>query len=80
MAEYLIILLYLYLYLQGYPAVRPELDLVEPEDQLTHEISLEDVIDPETSIGIRPFSFFYFINFEYMSDFCLACIYDYCCH
>ncbi|KAH9608673.1 hypothetical protein KSS87_021890 [Heliosperma pusillum] len=38
---------------QGHPAVRPELDLVEPEDQLTHEISLQDdVIDPETSIDI----------------------------
>ncbi|XP_074316038.1 uncharacterized protein LOC141652465 [Silene latifolia] len=38
---------------QGHPAVRPELDLVEPEDQLTHEISLEDdVIDPETSIDV----------------------------
>ncbi|XP_074316035.1 uncharacterized protein LOC141652463 [Silene latifolia] len=38
---------------QGHPAVRPELDLVELEDQLTHEISLEDdVIDPETSIDV----------------------------
>ncbi|KAK9735998.1 hypothetical protein RND81_04G243800 [Saponaria officinalis] len=37
---------------QGHPAVRPELDLVEPEDQLTHEISLDDEIDPETSIDI----------------------------
>ncbi|KAM3377410.1 hypothetical protein P3S68_009823 [Capsicum galapagoense] len=30
---------------QGYPAVRPELDLVEEEDQLTHEISLSDELD-----------------------------------
>ncbi|KAL9233645.1 hypothetical protein vseg_008613 [Gypsophila vaccaria] len=37
---------------QGHPAVRAELDLVEPEDQLTHEISLDDEIDPETSIDI----------------------------
>ncbi|XAR60402.1 hypothetical protein NMG60_11033761 [Bertholletia excelsa] len=38
---------------QGYPAVRPELDLVEQEDQLTHEISLQDdEIDPETSLDI----------------------------
>ncbi|GMH00071.1 hypothetical protein Nepgr_001910 [Nepenthes gracilis] len=38
---------------QGYPAVRPELDLVESEDQLTHEYSLlDDEIDPETSLDI----------------------------
>ncbi|XP_039066790.1 pre-mRNA-splicing factor CWC22 homolog [Hibiscus syriacus] len=37
---------------QGYPAVRPELDLVEQEDQLTHEISLQDEIDPEISLDI----------------------------
>lgn len=37
---------------QGHPAVRPELDLVEPEDQLTHEVSLDDEIDPETSLDI----------------------------
>ncbi|GAB4835181.1 hypothetical protein Ancab_000090 [Ancistrocladus abbreviatus] len=38
---------------QSYPAVRPELDLVEPEDQLTHEIDLDDdEIDPETSLDI----------------------------
>ncbi|KAI4367489.1 hypothetical protein MLD38_023222 [Melastoma candidum] len=37
---------------QGYPAVRPELDLVEQEEQLTHEISLEDKIDPEISLDI----------------------------
>ncbi|MCI36338.1 pre-mRNA-splicing factor CWC22, partial [Trifolium medium] len=38
--------------MQGYPAVRPELDLVEQEDQLTHEISLDEEIDPETSLDI----------------------------
>ncbi|KAF2288503.1 hypothetical protein GH714_007957 [Hevea brasiliensis] len=37
---------------QGYPAVRPELDLVEQEDQLTHEISLQENIDPEISLDI----------------------------
>ncbi|XP_074340870.1 uncharacterized protein LOC141678447 [Apium graveolens] len=37
---------------QGYPGVRPELDLVEQEDQLTHEISLLDQIDPETASDI----------------------------
>ncbi|XP_021719609.1 pre-mRNA-splicing factor CWC22 homolog [Chenopodium quinoa] len=37
---------------QGHPAVRPELDLVDPEDQLTHEMSLEDEIDPETGLDI----------------------------
>ncbi|XP_058751511.1 uncharacterized protein LOC131624588 [Vicia villosa] len=37
---------------QGYPAVRPELDLVEQEDQLTHEVSLDEEIDPETSLDI----------------------------
>ncbi|XP_057429631.1 uncharacterized protein LOC130722800 [Lotus japonicus] len=37
---------------QGYPAVRPELDLVELEDQLTHEVSLDEAIDPDTSLDI----------------------------
>ncbi|OMO76110.1 MIF4G-like, type 3 [Corchorus capsularis] len=37
---------------QGYPAVRPELDLVEQYDQTTHEISLEDEIDPEIALDI----------------------------
>ncbi|KAL7227150.1 hypothetical protein ACSBR1_022086 [Camellia fascicularis] len=38
---------------QGYPAVRPELDLVEQEDQLTHEISLqEEEIDSEIALDI----------------------------
>uniref|UniRef100_A0A803MW77 MI domain-containing protein n=1 Tax=Chenopodium quinoa TaxID=63459 RepID=A0A803MW77_CHEQI len=38
---------------QGHPAVRPELDLVDPEDQLTHEMSLEDEIDPETGLDFE---------------------------
>ncbi|XP_040994667.1 pre-mRNA-splicing factor CWC22 homolog [Juglans microcarpa x Juglans regia] len=37
---------------QGYPAVRPDLDLVEQEDQLTHEVSLQDEIDPEITLDI----------------------------
>ncbi|KAF9625308.1 hypothetical protein IFM89_021247 [Coptis chinensis] len=37
---------------QGYPAVLPELDLVDRDDQLTHELSLEDVIDPESCLDI----------------------------
>ncbi|KAI4333634.1 hypothetical protein L6164_018415 [Bauhinia variegata] len=37
---------------QGYPAVRPELDLADQEDQLTHEISLDEEIDPEISLDI----------------------------
>ncbi|MBA0696033.1 hypothetical protein Goari_002620 [Gossypium aridum] len=37
---------------QGYPAVCPELDLVEEDDQLTHEISLQDEIDPEITLDI----------------------------
>lgn len=37
---------------QGYPAVRPELDLVEQEDQLTHEISLQEEINPEITLDI----------------------------
>ncbi|XP_022985613.1 pre-mRNA-splicing factor CWC22 homolog [Cucurbita maxima] len=37
---------------EGYPAVRPELDLVEQEDQLTHEVSLQEEIDPEIALDI----------------------------
>ncbi|KAK9274138.1 hypothetical protein L1049_018952 [Liquidambar formosana] len=37
---------------QGYPAVRPELDLVEQEDQLTHELSLGEEIDSEIALDI----------------------------
>jgi pre-mRNA-splicing factor CWC22 len=38
--------------LQGYPAVRPDLDLVEQEDQLTHELSLQEEINPEITLGM----------------------------
>uniref|UniRef100_A0A0E0FAX9 MI domain-containing protein n=1 Tax=Oryza meridionalis TaxID=40149 RepID=A0A0E0FAX9_9ORYZ len=37
---------------EGFPAIRPELDLVEQEDQFTHEISLEDELDPETNLNV----------------------------
>ncbi|KAL8530813.1 hypothetical protein ACS0TY_007737 [Phlomoides rotata] len=37
---------------QGYPAIRPELDIVEQEDQLTYEVSLLDEIDPEVALDI----------------------------
>ncbi|KAL3641573.1 hypothetical protein CASFOL_012388 [Castilleja foliolosa] len=37
---------------QGYPAVRPELDLVDQEDQLTHEVSLVDTIDDEAGLDV----------------------------
>ncbi|KAJ1695584.1 hypothetical protein LUZ63_012282 [Rhynchospora breviuscula] len=38
---------------QGFPAVRPDLDLVEQEDQITHEISLDDDdLDPETNLDV----------------------------
>jgi hypothetical protein len=47
----------LYFYLQGHPAVRPELDLVEQEDQLTHEISLQEEINQEITLGM-----FYVVN------------------
>ncbi|XP_049393444.1 pre-mRNA-splicing factor cwc22-like [Solanum stenotomum] len=34
------------------PAVPPELDLVEEEDQLTHEISLGDKVDPQIELDV----------------------------
>ncbi|XP_055826116.1 uncharacterized protein LOC129894440 [Solanum dulcamara] len=34
------------------PAVPPELDLVEQEDQLTHEISLGDKVDPQIELDV----------------------------
>jgi pre-mRNA-splicing factor CWC22 len=38
---------------QGYPAVRPELDLVEvKEDMLTHDVLLDEEIDPEFSLDV----------------------------
>lgn len=37
---------------EGHPAVRPELDLVEQEDQLTHEVFLEDELDQEAGLDV----------------------------
>ncbi|KAM7250011.1 hypothetical protein ACFE04_021894 [Oxalis oulophora] len=37
---------------QGCPAVNPKIDLAEPEDQFTHEISLNDKINPEFDLDI----------------------------
>jgi len=36
----------------GHPAVLPELDLVETSDQITHEVTLEDTLDPQTALDI----------------------------
>lgn len=35
----------------------PELDLVEQEDQITHELSLDDDLDQETGLGMLLMSF-----------------------
>ncbi|KAH9329666.1 hypothetical protein KI387_001774, partial [Taxus chinensis] len=37
---------------EGYPAVHPELDLVEEEDQLTFEFSLKNKLDQEAGLDI----------------------------
>jgi pre-mRNA-splicing factor CWC22 len=37
---------------QGFPAVLPELDLIDQEDQITHELSLDDELDQETNLDI----------------------------
>lgn len=37
---------------EGFPAVPPELDLVEEDDQITHELSLEEQYDAETTLDI----------------------------
>ena len=36
----------------GHPAVPAELDLVETADQITHEISLEDAVDPQMGLDV----------------------------
>ncbi|CAH2054384.1 unnamed protein product [Thlaspi arvense] len=36
----------------GHPAIRPQLDLLDSDEQETHEISLHDEIDPETSLDV----------------------------
>lgn len=56
--------------MQGFPAVRPELDLVEQEDQLTHEFDIDDEIDQEIGLGkiwIANLSFF--PHFPYLFEF-----------
>ncbi|CAI7806653.1 unnamed protein product [Closterium sp. NIES-53] len=47
---------------EGFPAVLPELDLVEEEDQITHELSLEEPYDPETSLDVFKFDPDYLAN------------------
>ncbi|KAL8042643.1 hypothetical protein ABFX02_09G066400 [Erythranthe guttata] len=37
---------------QGYASIRPELDLVEKEDQLSHEVSLSDEINPDIAVDV----------------------------
>jgi pre-mRNA-splicing factor CWC22 len=36
----------------GHPAVQPALDLVEDEDQITHEMSLDDKHDPQAILNV----------------------------
>ncbi|KAF6265057.1 hypothetical protein COO60DRAFT_1697935 [Scenedesmus sp. NREL 46B-D3] len=36
----------------GHPAVQPALDLVEDEDQITHEMSLDDKHDPQAVLNV----------------------------
>lgn len=40
----------------GHPAVAPALDLVEDEDQITHEMSLDDKHDPQVRLLCGPCS------------------------
>ncbi|CAI5479163.1 unnamed protein product [Closterium sp. Yama58-4] len=47
---------------EGFPAVLPELDLVEEEDQITHELSLEEPYDPETLLDVFKFDPDYLAN------------------
>jgi hypothetical protein len=37
--------------LQGFQGVIPELDLVEPQDQITHDLNLDDDLDDESFLG-----------------------------
>jgi hypothetical protein len=36
----------------GHPAVQPALDLVEDEDQITHEMDLEEKHDPQVTAAV----------------------------
>eukprot|EP00457_Paulinella_chromatophora_P002310 gb/GEZN01002314.1/.p1 GENE.gb/GEZN01002314.1/~~gb/GEZN01002314.1/.p1 ORF type:complete len:747 (+),score=137.04 gb/GEZN01002314.1/:74-2314(+) len=40
---------------EEFPAVMPELDLVDLDDQITHELSLDDIHDTENAINIFKF-------------------------
>ena len=40
---------------EGFPALTPELDLVESEDQITHEVSLDEDIQPESKLDVFSF-------------------------
>lgn len=44
---------------KDHPGVIPELDLVEEDDQITHNIDLVDEIDPEDSLNIFKYDPFY---------------------
>lgn len=37
---------------KDHPGVIPELDLVEEDDQITHNVDLVDEIDPEDSLNV----------------------------
>ncbi|KAM0879824.1 hypothetical protein ACQ4PT_033967 [Festuca glaucescens] len=47
---------------QGFPAIRPELDLVEQEDQCTHVMSFETELDPETNLNV------FRVNLNFVED------------
>ncbi|EFJ52814.1 hypothetical protein VOLCADRAFT_78840 [Volvox carteri f. nagariensis] len=36
----------------GFPALKPELDLVEAEDQITHELGLDDQLQAQTNLDV----------------------------
>lgn len=36
---------------QGYQGVLPELDLVDEQDQITHDLNLDDELDDEAYLG-----------------------------
>lgn len=44
---------------KDHPGVIPELDLVEEDDQITHNIELIDEIDPEDNLNVFKFDPFY---------------------
>ncbi|KAK1631268.1 hypothetical protein QYE76_005583 [Lolium multiflorum] len=47
---------------QGFPAIRPELDLVEQEDKCTHDMSFETELDPETNLNV------FRVNLNFVED------------